>query len=999
MLSQKTGSALISPTPDARSDGAVDAPGGAASPASGRDRWLVPLLFTASGAAGLVYEVTWSRILATFLGSTVHAVSVILAVFMVGFALGGLLAAKLPKRRSPWRAYACAQAGLALIGLAFPLVLGVLERSGVAALAGDASRYAFAVFAVAVPTVLMGATFPWVVAAYVRDPERVGRGTGWLGGANLFGAAMGALLAGFVTIRIFGIRESSWIAAGLNALVFASSWLVRPRGVAGGGSEEAVESSTAARESVAWGAAPNLTILVFYAGFATLALQVAWTRVLTFFLEGFTFTFATLVATHLVALFLGSVTSGSMARDRERSRRVLRVVSLAWPVASVAALAVLLQAPDIPETLRFRFSHESGSFGHALGLFASACLYVFVPTFLLGMVLPAAAGALGRSTARPDALVGRLYAIQNFGAALGAIACGFVLLDVAGMKGTIVFVGAAGFVVAAGAARASIRRSAAGLAATAVAGGLLIFAIVAARPAEPVIESSHVFRGSRGPEHVLVTSREGSGGSVSVVDNLRTGERFLYTDDFLAAGTGERYHYMRLLGHVPSLFCAQRESALVIGFGSGTTAAALAKHPFAMIDIVEILPEVLEVAPEFDAVHAEVLDDPRARLTVGDGRHFLQTTSRRFDVITLEPLMPYTPGAVSLYTAEFYELGRERLAEDGVFCQWIPVHGMRTDHFRRLVSSFQVAFPTCAMFAYETSVIVLGTRAPQWSLALGEFERRAGEEAVAEDLVTAGFPSPRSLFGAFVSETETIASWLDGIPPMRDNRPVLEFYPLPRSTVTSFGSDNLVSLLDARVSPVALFDSGAVPSDAAESLRAWARAAEQVLIGTASSLRGEYLAIVGAREDAAAHLAAAESSMARALTEREGCVVARRWLRDHRYRQFVARGRAELRGERPEQARVLFERACALRPERHLAHYELGRAQLALGAVVAADESFAAAIERFDRHADSWWHRALIAARQGRAADAASLVERARSFGTKPPFGPATVNEIERVVL
>jgi len=55
------------------------------------------LLFFMSGATGLVYQVLWLRRLVLVFGSTLHATSAILAVFMGGLALGAWAGAGLVK--------------------------------------------------------------------------------------------------------------------------------------------------------------------------------------------------------------------------------------------------------------------------------------------------------------------------------------------------------------------------------------------------------------------------------------------------------------------------------------------------------------------------------------------------------------------------------------------------------------------------------------------------------------------------------------------------------------------------------------------------------------------------------------------------------------------------------------------------------------------------------------------------------------------------------------
>lgn len=982
-------------------------------------RLAICVLFVLSGFAGLVYEITWSRLLASFLGSSVHAVSLVLAMFMLGFALGGGVGGRLSRsslagKGGPLRLYGLIQLGLSVCGLAFaPALEAVASLAGGTGAAAESVRLVGAAILLLIPTVLMGATFPLVTAAWVRQPHRIGVGAGLLSAANLLGAAAGALAAGFVLIRAIGIGGSMLTAAAINLIVFAIAFFLlrsparsidrqepsaeteRPDESV---PDESVPDESVRDESVREGAR-RVEAWLAASGFAALALQVAWTRILAFYLEGFTFTFSAIVATYLVGMFAGSLVFGLFCRSMAASRALLRVAVFGWATTSVLTVAALERFPHGPESIRFVFSPDAESMGYAAGLFLAAFLFLLPPTFFLGGVLPAAAGALGAGAGTVGSRIGRLYAILNLGSAAGALLSGFLLLAVVGMKGTVVLIsGLALLGMAVDALRDPRGRSSRTIAA---AVAVLVFAlsVAGARPWRPMIESSHVFRDSRGSEHQLVTTREGAAGTASVVDNLRTGERFLYTEDFLAAGTGDRYHYMRLLGHLPALFAEQRQRAMIIGFGSGTTVASVARHPFESIRIVEILPEVLEVAAEFDSVNASVLDDPRVDLVIGDGRHDLRYGDGSFDVITLEPLMPYTPGAASLYTRDFYELGRTRLAEGGWFCQWIPIHGIRTDHFRMLTRSFLDAFPNSLVFLYETSVALIGTTGPI-DVPLTRLIERAAEESVAADLETAGYPSGMSLLGSFVTGGDELEQWVGNVPAMTDDRPVLEFYPLPRQTATSYGSDNIVALREAVANPARFFSVEDSPAGDAllGEMSSWRLVAGELLLGFAQAFRAGYLALVGGREEAAKFNQEAELSFARAVRERSDCLVAVRWMIDHHYRRLVAIGADRLRKSQSSEARAAFREAAELIPERHLAHYYIGVTLDRDGRADDAIAAFRAALSRFERHADSHWYLADLLAEQGARNEARRLYERALSLTSVAPFDDARREKLVRAL-
>src|SRR5205814_5226691 len=100
----------------------------------------------------------------------------------------------------------------------------------------------------------------------------------------------------------------------------------------------------------------------------------------------------------------------------------------------------------------------------------------------------------------------------------------------------------------------------------------------------------------------VIAVRADDATTASVVESA-TGDRTLYTDDFAAAATSRGYSYMRLLGHLPALSVVRPQNAMVIAFGTGTTAGAVAAHPdVERLEIAEVSRAVLDLAPHFRAV-------------------------------------------------------------------------------------------------------------------------------------------------------------------------------------------------------------------------------------------------------------------------------------------------------------------------------------------------------------------------------------------------------------
>ena len=234
------------------------------------------------------------------------------------------------------------------------------------------------------------------------------------------------------------------------------------------------------------------------------------------------------------------------------------------------------------------------------------------------------------------------------------------------------------------------------------------------------------------------------------------------------------------------------------------------------IEIVEASRAVYALAPRFEAANRGVLEDARVRHRVDDGRHALLLHRADLDVITLEPLMPYTPAALPFYTREFYELARDRLREGGVLCQWVPVHAMRPDLYAALLRTFFETFPDGSLWFFEQSTVLVGRRgiaAPSREDVLA----RAGE--IHRNLVIAGFRDASSIGTSHLASGRRVIEVLDDpstssqaslrsyvIGPLSrrivtDDDPFPEFHPAPRAgIVTSYAADTLAWLAGAPAS-------------------------------------------------------------------------------------------------------------------------------------------------------------------------------------------------------
>jgi spermidine synthase len=190
-----------------------------------RKRLALGLAFV-SGLTSLGYQVTWNRLIGAGTGSSTYVFTIILALFLMGIALGaGLLGALRPRVRSAVSLIAVAQIGTAVL-----VVLGaMLLASPPSPLFGGSGAFAAALgqfagaatFIVLPPTILMGITFPATAAIYGDAAGSEGSATGFLLAVNTVGSLVATFVLPFLVIPLIGSPATLACLAIVNALVGA----------------------------------------------------------------------------------------------------------------------------------------------------------------------------------------------------------------------------------------------------------------------------------------------------------------------------------------------------------------------------------------------------------------------------------------------------------------------------------------------------------------------------------------------------------------------------------------------------------------------------------------------------------------------------------------------------------------------------------------------------------------------------------------------------------
>ena len=749
------------------------------------------LLFL-SGAAGLVYQVLWIKQLSLVVGVEVHAVATGISAFFAGLALGGLLFGRWADRlQRPVLLYVCLELAVAVLGIG--ATLGLAHAAGpFARLEDSAGLFAWALpFAlVGLPALLMGGTLPVLVRALAPATGQLAEAGGRLYAANTAGAIAGTLLAAFVLLPRLGVSGSACAAASLNLLAALGAWLARRR--------DAALPPPATLSSTPRSAQARLAIgLYCIAGGVALGYEVVWSQSIVPFMSTRAFAFSVVLATYLGGLLAGSAL---YARRADRIRDPWGLFGL---LIAVAGLLALLQLAGLGRWLVLAQTQAEmlalQVFGSELAgmsaRFATAALcMVLLPTTLLGAAFPLAlrlavdSGHVGRD-------VGAVVALNTLGGIVGVLLTGFVLVPQLGLVRALgVLAGLAALVGLLAVWRGQGVRRPAAVAVIAVAAATLLVAILT-----PPQRLAELLPGARNGQ--LTYYHEGKGGTVAVVSQGRQGQTFsrLYIQG--VSNTGDAMpslRYMRLQALLPLLIHrGEPRSALVIGFGTGITAGAMLRYPGLERPVVaELLPEVLQAAPQFKGNFAAV-SDPRLDIRLRDGRRELLRSEERYDLVTLEPPPPSAAGVVNLYSRDFYQLAAARLQPNGLVAQWLPLPTQNEEDSRALVRSFIDVFPHASLWTTEFhEMLLIGSLQPL-ELNVPRIRQRLAQPPVAAALAEVGVDSAQALLATWITDRAGLERFAGDAQPVTDDQPRIEYAGWVRPREITRVLPTLLALKDA----------------------------------------------------------------------------------------------------------------------------------------------------------------------------------------------------------
>ncbi len=721
------------------------------SPRSIRSVYII--LAALSGACGTGYEVLYNRALTSILGHTFSVNAAILVSFLLGIALGSLLAHR-------FLAYLwLVEVGLGLYTISF---FGLLSASG--SYGGQSFLYFFShshslaliggCVLTLIPALLVGMSVP-MFSRYLKEhfswhPFRV------VYLVYNLGAFSGVLLLEFLLLRIMPVSGTAYFMGGVNLLVGFSIFMMRQH------------ASSLTELKIRWRNVfpPLLLLSLFVLSVSSSVFQLFFLKTVYYTTGRFNSNFALSLAT----IFLYLAAGAWMIQVRPSFSRWVFPAAILSTAFWFAAQPMMLTMVAIFNSIAIKLSLPTHT-GWILSV-----VWLGFPLLFYGASVPACMRS--RDSVSRDS--GILLLVSGLGNVTGYLL--FTLALHPNLK--ISFVLAIGALLAMGSlpgiSEISNRVKVYTCSITLL---LLSTGLFTWNPALYFLSLEEYESYSILKKQSRLTLKVEEFPSHDQTFALRhyyspkydEARKKYFIDGYVSLDLPSEES---IAGSAAAIYADGRDNLLVLGFGTGMSAGAASVF-FKEVDLVELNPEVVRLQDRFADINFNIHRLPKTQVFQGDGFQYLIRNDKKYDMIISTVTAPFYPASGKMYTEEFYGLVAKRLRPGGIFSNWfdIRLHPKAVSIFMKTLNKH---FSYCALnYIYNDYYVTACSDRPlkpklelleHGDISLAEYEDKV-EEGIQKRLKNrALIPNvlePRNLRALGVKE-ETPVNRLDW--------PVLEYF-------------------------------------------------------------------------------------------------------------------------------------------------------------------------------------------------------------------------------
>lgn len=747
---------------------------------------VVTLLFFLSGAAGLIYEIAWERLLELYFGVTMTAITLIVASYMCGLGLGSLFGGRIAQNlKRPILTYGLIEAGIGIFGFFSSALINWIGQHTAGAPYTLVFLLSFLVLLI--PTMLMGMTLPLLTQSSVDRVETSGQVIGLLYGINTLGAAAGSLFAGYILIGKLGFHGTTYIAALLNlgvaliAVVFARRIATKQNPEQKSPNAKTTPSSWSYRQIL------SASFLVGYIG---LGFEMVWIRVLHVINKNSSYGFPSILFIFLTGLALGGYFWGRRADKAAQPEKLFWQIEISGSLT--AALVFLLfwdglnsgwhpwlgdffemQRPSLP------FMRDAGTFLFSKRLALSSLMNYFFPVFLMvfpaSFILGGSLPVLDRIAVHSPEVAGRrvgdIHLANIIGSVFGSLLISFWMLPSLGSEWTyktlVLLALTFPILYFTGRFKSTGRLYLDPLSVSVIGTLILILFLL---PGKGQFYA-RLFKTGTGDQSVILETSDSV--LTLTLDPTSQAPNMLWI-----GGEVNSLYPSDSTYESRALMCAgasQPKRILVIGMGGGIAARFFQSmesvEEIVIVELMEGLDDLLSKNIDFSR---HVFNDPRVHYIVNDGRRYLYANPHeKFDLIFADPLRWHSAGHNNLYSVQMMESYQSHLTNNGIFCAYL-------DELHAIPLTIAQVFPEVDQFDIQT--IIAGSQKITYDLPYMQTVANQYFSSTGNGL------APYRLFASYVRDRNQILAEETKSPILTDLRPGLEYYFLNAPVRTSIKS-------------------------------------------------------------------------------------------------------------------------------------------------------------------------------------------------------------------
>ncbi len=672
--------------------------------------YLIYLIIFFSGFSFLIYEVSWNRFLALILGATVTASTLVLIAIMSGFGIGALLLGKKANNTN--------NSGVFLAKLL--LVIGILSFTNYF-LIGKYLKFVYNIFEnyvladllfyittsilLFIPAFFMGGVLPIANKILISNNENIGKKIGTLYAFETLGSTLGGLITGFVLLGLIGQKATMFVSVILYLLLSLIIYIFKLFN-----EHKVIEKQNVTKFLNIQNSKKSQKIALiatFFIGLVILSLQIIWNRIFKTYFTNTSYTFTLITSMSILGISIGSwIYQKNNTKIKSNDFGV--VISL-FLIIILSSLGLFLLF-KLPEVIMFPLKEfgEVPFYRLIIIPLISSLLIVLPPSIISGFAFPLVCNMYSESIENIGKNIGKILMFNTIGTALGPAITTFILIPTIGVgKSALVFL-AVLFIVLYIILRNINTENNKIYKFTSLSFSIfIILIIILGKEIRFLPPSIKIIK----PE--IITYKETTEGTIILTNEQSKGifGYSTYINNSTVIGSNfDAIKAVKMVGHIPFLIGLDCENVLVIGFGIGVTTSAIASHSeVKRIDCVELVPGLVESAKYYKDFNNEVYKDSRLNIISGDGRHFLQITKNKYDLISCDPTHPVL-GSGNLYTKDYFEQLNEHLTENGMMSQYLPLHKLKLTDLLGIIKTFYEVFPNSYVWLGQYHAILIGKK-------------------------------------------------------------------------------------------------------------------------------------------------------------------------------------------------------------------------------------------------------------------------------------------------